>query len=341
MEALEKLKSEVEGLLQPSDALLKDMEKLDGDILILGVGGKVGPSLAKLAVQSFEKLGKKNKVIGVSRFSEKGLQEELEGFGVRTHKADLLNKKDMLSLPDAPNVIYLAGVKFGTQGNEGLTWAMNSYLPGEVSARFKKSKIVVYSTGNVYPFMPVYSGGADEGMAPAPIGEYAQSCLGRERIFEYFSKKNNTPMLIFRLNYANDLRYGILLEVAKSVYKGESIDVRMGNVNVIWQGDSNEATLRSLLHCTSPANFLNITGPETVSIRWMANQFGKLFDKESLFTGEEQTNGILSNASKYFDLFGYPHVTLRKMIELTALWLKLGGETINKPTHFQERKGNY
>jgi nucleoside-diphosphate-sugar epimerase len=328
-------------LLTPSDALIADMAKIDGDIIILGVGGKMGPSMAKLARKAIVEAGIDKRVIGVSRFSEPGTREELEAEGIETVAADLLNEEQLASLPDAPNVLYLAGTKFGTTGKEPFTWAMNAYLPGRVAERYKKSRIVAFSTGNVYPFVPINSGGLSEEATPAPVGEYGQSCLGRERVFQYFSERYKIPTLIYRLNYAIDLRYGVLLEIAKSVAADKPIDLTTGNVNVIWQGDANEIAIRSLLHCDIPANILNVTGPETLSVKWLAEQFGLLLGKQPQFVNEIQPMALLSNASKSHKLFGYPRVTVRQMIEMTVAWLQGGGKTINKPTHFQERKGQF
>lgn len=332
---------EVAALLQPSPALVAEMAALEGDILILGVGGKIGPSLAKLAKQAIDQSGVPRRVIGVSRLTEPGLKEQLEEEGIETIAADLMNEADLAALPDVKNVLYLAGTKFGTTGKEAFTWAMNTYLPGRVAEKYRNSRIVVYSTGNVYPFTPVISGGADESMAAAPVGEYGQSCLGRERIFQHFSGKYNTPVLVYRLNYANDLHYGVLLEIAKSVRDEKPIDLRMGHVNVIWQGDANEMALRSFNHCAVPSKILNITGPETAPVRWIAGEFGKLFGKRPLFQQEEQPTALLSNAAESFRLFGYPKVSLKQMIGLTAAWLEQGGRTIQKATHFQEREGQF
>lgn len=328
-------------LLKPSDALVADIGKIDGDIIILGVGGKMGPSMAKLARKAIEKAGINKRVIGISRFSEAGTREELEAEGIETISADLLNEDELASLPDAPNILYLAGTKFGTTGKEPFTWAMNSYLPGRVAERYKNSRIVAFSTGNVYPFVPINSGGLSEEVTPAPVGEYGQSCLGRERVFQYFSERYQIPTLIYRLNYAIDLRYGVMLEIAKSVMADKPIDLTTGNVNVIWQGDANEIAIRSLLHCDVPANILNVTGPETLSVKWLAEQFGLLLDKKPQFVNEIQPMALLNNASKAHKLFGYPRVTVRQMIEMTVAWLQAGGKTINKPTHFQERKGQF
>lgn len=328
-------------LLLPSDDLIADVKALDGDILILGVGGKMGPALAKLAKQAVDKAGVNKKVIGVSRFSQPGLPDELKQLGVETYNADLLEDDQLASLPDAANILYLAGTKFGTTGNESFTWAMNAYLPGRVAEKYKHSRIVVFSTGNVYHLTPVTSGGADEDRIPEPVGEYAQSCLGRERLFQYHSAKNNTPVLIYRLNYANDVSYGVLLEIARSVYEEKVIDLGMGNVNVLWQGDANEMAIRALHHCRVPARVLNITGPETVSVKWAAKEFGKMFGKAPQFINEEQPTALLSNAAESFYLFGYPKVPLKRMMELLAGWISRGGRISDKPTHFQERKGQY
>jgi nucleoside-diphosphate-sugar epimerase len=328
-------------LLQPSHALLADMATLEGDILILGVGGKMGPAIARLARQAAEAAGVDKKIIGVSRFSEPDLQKQLNKDGIRTISADLLEDDQLNALPHADNVLYLAGTKFGTRGKESFTWAMNAYLPGRIAQKYKDSRIVAFSTGNVYPLTPVILGGASEDREPDPIGEYAQSCLGRERVFQYYAAKYETPLLIYRLNYANDTSYGVLLEIARSVREGRPIDLSMGNVNVIWQGDANEMAIRSLKHCAVPAKILNVTGPETVSVRWVAGQFGQLFGRNPEFINEEQPTALLSNAAEAFRLFGYPNVGLRQMMELLAAWLEGGGKTINKETHFQERKGKF
>lgn len=328
-------------LLAPSAALIEDLKQIDGDILLLGVGGKMGPSMAKLAVEAIREAGISKKVLGASRFSGSGLKEELEAYGVETIAVDLLNDKALHELPEVENVIYLAGQKFGTSGKEAFTWAMNSYLPGRVAEKFKDSRIVAFSTGNVYPFAPLHKGGLDESVAPEPIGEYGQSCLGRERIFQYFSEKNNTPTLIYRLNYAVDFRYGVVLEIAKAVWEGRAIDLSSGNVNVIWQGDANEIAIRSLRHCSSPARILNVTGPELLSVQWIAEQFGKQFDKDPVLVGEPESTALLNNASYCHQLFGYPRTTIRDIIEITAEWMKQGGDTFGKATHFQERKGQF
>jgi nucleoside-diphosphate-sugar epimerase len=327
-------------LLQPSDDLVSEIAALDGDILILGIGGKMGPDLAKLAKHAIDKAGIQKKVIGASRFSEPGLQDQLEQQGIKTYKADLLQDDQLQALPEVKNVIYMAGAKFGTSGRESFTWAMNSYLPGRVAEKYKNSRIVVFSTGNVYHLTPVLSGGATEDYSPQPVGEYAQSCLGRERIFQYFSSIYNTPILIFRLNYANDVSYGVILDIARAVKDNKPIDLSMGHVNVIWQGDANEMALRSLNHCQAPAKILNIAGP-IVSVRQVAEEFGQMFGHTPKFFNEEQSTALLSNAAESFRLFGSPKVSLKTMMGVIAGWINQGGKILNKPTHFQEREGQF
>lgn len=338
MKSIEELENR---LSTPSDRLVEDIKNIEGDIMILGVGGKMGPSMAKLATRAFKECGSDQKVIGVSRFSNPGLREELEDFGIETITTDLLKEEELQTLPEPANVLYLVGKKFGTSGNEHLTWAMNAYLPGRVAEKFSDSKIVVFSSGNIYPFVPYGSGGATEQIDPGPVGEYAQSCLGRERVFEHFSHRYDIPMLFYRLNYAVEMRYGNLLEIAEAVYDGESIDLRNGHMNVIWQGDANEIALRSLLHCKTPPKLLNVTGPETISVRSVAYQFGRIFEKEPKFVNEEKPTSLLNNASQSYKLFGYPSVSLNQIIEWTAEWVKRDQKTIDKPTHFQVRSGKF
>lgn len=328
-------------LLQPSAELVADVAQMEGDVLILGAGGKMGPSLARLVKQAIDKACVSKKVTAVSRFSEAGLEQELTAEGIATISADLLEDAQLRALPDAKNILYLAGTKFGTTGNESFTWAMNSYLPGRVAEKFKNSNIVAFSTGNVYPLTQVAMGGAPEEYPPQPLGEYGQSCLGRERIFQYHSLKYSTPVLIYRLNYANDVTYGVLLEIARSVKDHQPIDLKMGNVNVIWQGDANEVAIRCLHHCSVPAKILNVSGPEILSVRWIAEEFGQLFGKKPVFVNEEQPTALLSNSSECARLFGYPKTPVKKIIQLMAEWLNQGGKTINKETHFQERAGKY
>ncbi|MHA4808948.1 NAD-dependent epimerase/dehydratase family protein [Flavitalea flava] len=335
------LQTKYASMLKPSARLIEDIKRLDGDILFLGVAGKMGPSMAVLAAEAVQAAGLQKKIYGVSRFSQPEIKTDLEKKGVITISADLLNRQELFQLPDVKNVIYLAGTKFGTTGKEYFTWAMNSYLPGMVAEKFQQSRIIVFSTGNVYPLTPLSRGGATELDPTGPIGEYAQSCLGRERVFEYGSATYGTEMLMYRLNYANDVSYGVLLEIGKAVKEGLPLDLNMGHVNVIWQQDANEIAIRSLLHCSNPPKLLNVAGPETASVRWIAEEFGRLMGRNPVFTGEEQSTALLSNAGESFRLFGYPSVSLKEIIELDAAWLSEGGKTLNKPTHFQERKGNF
>ena len=321
----------------PTPEIIKAMAELDGDLLILGVGGKMGPTLARLARRSIDKA----RIIGVSRFSTPGLQADLNQVGVETIPCDLLNEAALQKLPEVPNVVFMAGRKFGSTGNEALTWAMNTYLPGQIAEKYRNARIVVFSTGNVYPLTPIAHGGATETHPVNPIGEYAQSCLGRERMFEHFSNRFGTPVVIIRLNYAIDLRYGILLDIAEKVYNAQAVDVTMGNVNVIWQGDANAVVLRALTHCQSPPLVLNLTGPETVSIRGLATRFGELFEKTPIFEGQEAGTALLSNASRCHQLFGYPRISLEKMVQWIAHWVRSGGPTLDKPTKFEVRDGKF
>jgi nucleoside-diphosphate-sugar epimerase len=333
---------ELEDLLTtPSDALVADLASLDGDIMVIGGAGKMGPTLAVLAQRALGKVGAGRKVIAVSRFSDAAARERLDAAGVTTIAADLQDDQALASLPDVPNIVYMLGTKFGTTGREYQTWAVNAYLAGKVAERFPKARFTVFSSGNIYPFRPVTRGGADESVAPDPIGEYAQSCLARERLFEYASRMNSTPVAIFRLNYAIDLRYGVLYDIAAQVYAGQAVDVTMGNVNVIWQGDANSIALRSLTVAKSPPEVLNVTGPETVSTRWLVGEFAKRFGVEPKVNGEEAPTALLSNASKALARFGNPSVSVGTMIDWVASWIAAGGPALNKPTHFQEREGNF
>lgn len=328
-------------MLRPSEALVSFVSSLSGDIMVLGAGGKMGPSLSRLAKDAIQEAGVKKKVIAVARFSDAIVEHELRQTGIETIKGDLLNSDDVQSLPDAENVLYLAGTKFGTSGNESQTWAMNSFVPGRVAEKFSHSRIVAFSTGNVYPFVAVDSGGATENTKPEPVGEYAQSCLGRERVFQFFSVRNNTPVLIYRLNYANDVSYGVLSDIAVAVKDGKPIDLTMGYVNVIWQQDANDIAIRSLAHCEVPPRILNVTGPETLSVKSLAIKFGSLLGREPVFVHRESETALLSDASQAVRLFGPPSVSTDQMIDLIAGWIKAGGKMLNKPTHFQERKGNF
>ena len=317
------------------------MEGMEGDLIILGVAGKMGPSLARRARRACDLAGVKKRIIGVARFSEPAVREGLEAAGIETVSADLLAPGALASLPDAPNVLHMAARKFGSTGAEHLTWAMNTLLPALVAERYPGARIVAFSTGNVYPLVLAAEGGATEDISPAPVGEYAQSALGRERIFEFFSLRNQTPMVMLRLNYAIDLRYGVLLDIGQKVFERRPVDVTMGHVNVIWQGDANSIALRSFKLCQSPLGVLNVTGPEIVPVRWIAQQFGNRFGIEPVFQGTEADTALLSNAARCHRLFGRPAVKVEQMIEWVAEWIRIGGATLAKPTHFETRDGRF
>lgn len=330
-----------DALSAPTTEVVESLAKLDGDLMLLGVGGKLGPELALMARRALDKGGNGQRVIGVARNLDEQTAARLRDGGVELAKADLMDSDQLAALPTAENVIYLAGRKFGTSGGEHQTWALNAHLPGLVAHRFRGSRIVAFSTGNVYPMLSVTSGGADENTIPGPIGEYAQSCLGRERLFEHYATVHGTPVAIARLNYAVELRYGVLLELARTVAQGEPVDLRMGAVNVIWQGDVNAWTLRMLEHCSAPPFVLNLAGPETASVRWIAERFGELLGVPATFVGEEESTALLSNAAKAHQLFGYPRVALGTLLEWTAGWVRADGATHGKATHFQQRDGRF
>jgi nucleoside-diphosphate-sugar epimerase len=328
-------------LSRPTPALLTTLQTLDSDLVILGVSGKMGPTLARMAVRAIAELGLPHKVYGVARFSQPAAREPLDAAGVHTITCDLLDRAALAQLPDSANVIFMAGQKFGTTGAQHMTWGINTYLPALAAERYAQARIVAFSTGNVYPLTSVVSGGAREVDEPNPTGEYAASCLGRERIFEYFSRTQGLRCAIMRLNYAIEMRYGVLVDVARKVFNEQTIDVSMGAANVIWQGDANAQALALLSHCANPPFVCNITGPETVSIRRVAEQFGELFGMEAQFVGNEAPTALLSNAALAQQLFGYPTVSLHQMIEWIADWVQRGGAALNKPTHFETRDGRF
>lgn len=325
-------------LATPSRDLVRDMARLDGDLLVLGVGGKMGPTLARLARNA---MPRDRRVIAVARFSEPGLRDALQAHGIETIACDLLDRDAVAKLPQATNVVYMAGRKFGAEGNTPLTWAMNAYVPAIVADTFRRSRIVAFSTACVYPFVPVISQGASEAeRSLTPPGEYANSCVGRERMFEHFSQLHGTPGRLFRLSYAIDLRYGVLADIAQKVWRGEPVDVTMGHVNVIWQGDANSQALRCLAAATVPTSPLNVSGPVT-SIRWLAEEFARRFDKPATIVGQEAPTAWLMNTSQAERLFGYPRVPLLRQIEWVADWILREQRLLGKPTKFENRDGKY
>ena len=330
-----------ERLSRPTTADVSAMAELDGDLLILGAGGKMGPSLAALARRAADQAKVEKRIIAVSRFADDNLRGLLSSQNIETIACDLLEPGTLAKLPDAGNVIFMAARKFGTTGSAHLTWAMNTYLPGLVAERYRDSRIVAFSTGNVYPPRPVRQGGALESDPVDPQGEYAQSALGRERMFEYGSHCWGTSVTILRLNYAVELRYGVLADIGQAVFEHRTIDLRMGFVNVIWQGDANSVCLRSVAHCQSPPLALNVTGQETLSVRQVAEQFGRHFSIEPIFEFEESPTALLNNAAKSHGLFGCPEVKPSEVVEWIADWIRNDGAMLNKPTHFATRDGKF
>ncbi|MCX7704752.1 MAG: NAD-dependent epimerase/dehydratase family protein [bacterium] len=328
-------------LSRPYPGTIDLCKRLRGDVIILGVAGKMGPSLAVQIKRGCEAVKINKRIIGVARFSVPEIKSYLVKSGVETINCDLLDRNSVDNLPDVENVIFMAGMKFGSSNNPSLTWAMNSYVPALVATKFKSSRIVALSTGNVYPLVSIHSKGSKETDTPGPIGEYAQSCLGRERVFEYFSEKFSIPTCIIRLNYAVELRYGVIYDIGIKVYRGEPINLENGYVNVVWQGWANSVIFQCLDVCSVPVKILNLTGPEIISVRKVAEEFGKIFQKKPLFEGREAETAYLSDASICFDLFGLPDIKIDTIIKWISHWIEKGGRSLNKPTHFEERKGRY
>jgi len=328
-------------LSEPTPLSVETMARLDGDLIFLGVGGKMGPTLARMAKRADEQAGKQRRILGVSRFSQGGLRQQLESWGIETISADLLDADALATLPDVPNVVYMTGMKFGATGNASLTWAMNVFLPGLVAQKYRHSRIVAFSTGNVYGLSPLKLGGSREDDTPHPSGEYAISALGRERILEHCSRTHSTPMAILRLNYATELRYGVLVDVARKVHAGEPVDLSMGHLNALWQGDANAMSLCAFAHIASPPFVVNLAGPEILSVRRVAEELGKHFGVTPRLQGEEAEDGFLSNGQLGHRLYGYPRVGPGQMIAWIADWVRRGGASLDKPTHFEVRDGKF
>jgi nucleoside-diphosphate-sugar epimerase len=335
--------AELEDLLsQPAAGVRETLGALEGDVVILGAGGKMGPTLARMVRRGLDEIGQsERRVFAVSRFSDAKAREELEGHRVTAVPCDLLDRSAVHSLPDAPNVIFMAGQKFGTSEAPELTWVMNTLVPANVAERYASSRIVVFSTGCVYPLVPLSGPGSREGDALDPPGEYAATCVGRERVFAHFARQHGTKVLFFRLCYANDLRYGVLLDIAQKVANGMPVDVSMGAVHVIWQGDANARAIQCLAHAANPPAALNVTGLERISVRWLAERFGVLLGKKPTFSGVEGECAWLWDASRSYEWFGPPEVSLEDMMQATAQWVQQGGTTINKPTHFEAMDGKF
>ena len=324
-------------LSEPTEAAKKIVAGLTGDIVVLGAGGKMGPTLAMM----LKKASGDKKIYAVSRFSDKAVRSRIGRAQVETIEADLLDESHYRKLPDVENVFYLAGMKFGTRGNQPLTWALNSFVPALVARHYKDSRIVAYSTGNVYPLVDVAGGGATEETSPEPVGEYAQSCLGRERMFEYFSQLYNTPVTLIRLNYANEPRYGIIVDLTSKILNDEPIDLTMGAVNLIWQRDANDYIIRSISLAKSPPAVLNVTGPGSIPIRSLAEQIGRTLGKKPEFVSREAPSALLSDASYCLSTFGLPQTTLEQMVSMIARWVTAGKKTLNKPTKYDIRDGKF
>ncbi len=323
---------------ESSPALEADLARADGDILVLGVGGKMGPTLARMA----RRAAPRKRVIGVARFSQADVRKKLEGWGVECIPCDLLERSALERLPRARNVVFMAGHKFGAAGDPSFTWAMNAGVPFMVAETFRDSRIVAFSTACVYPYVSVGTSGAAENEPTVPPpGDYANSCVAREQAFAYGSRRWGTPGRLVRLEYAIDMRYGVLHDVARKVFAGEPVDVTMGHVNVIWQGEANEQALRLLAHCTTPTSPLNVSGPQVVSVRWLAEEFGKRFRRKALVTGVEAANAWLVDTAAARRLFGPPRVPLERMIDWQADWIARGMPSLGKPTHFETRDGRY
>jgi nucleoside-diphosphate-sugar epimerase len=328
-------------LSAPNEQDIALLRRLSGDVLVLGAGGKMGPSLARRIRRAADAAGKRCRVLAVSRFSSPSARDGLQASGVETIACDLLDRRAVAGLPDCENVLLLAGRKFGSSERVDLTWAMNTVVPVNVGERYRASRMVVFSTGNVYPFVSAASGGSREGDEVQPRGEYAQSCLGRERIFEFFSREHGMRCLLLRLNYAVDLRYGVLVDIARKVYDGEPVDVTVAHFNTIWQGDANSYALRCLELCETPPRVLNVTGTEIVSLVETAEFFAQRFGRPVTFRGAPQETALLSDASACHRLFGAPQMCLAKLREMIGHWIEIGGRSLQKPTKFEVIDGKF
>jgi nucleoside-diphosphate-sugar epimerase len=335
-----------EFMSRPTDAVVDLFRRVKGDIAVLGIAGKMGVQLgmmARRAADAADAAGgsSKRRIIGVARFSDQSAREKLERAGVETLSCDLLDRPQVQALPAAPNVVFMAGRKFGTTGEESGTWASNALMPEIVLEKYAASRIVAFSTACVYPFTAPDRGGSREDDVLAPVGEYAWSTLARERVFDWGSRKRGTPVSLMRLSYAVDLRYGVLHDVASKVFSGKPVDLSIPCANVIWQGDAIAQALLLLEHASSPPFALNVSGPELVSVRRAAEAFGRLFGREAVFEGAEGPAALLANTQRAAALFGYPRVSLDTMVAWTADWIARGMRSLGKPTHFDSSDGRF
>jgi nucleoside-diphosphate-sugar epimerase len=328
-------------LSEPTDPAAEALAQLEGDLILLGVAGKMGPTLARMARRASDRAGVRRRIIGVARFSEARLETRIQAQGIETIRCDLLDPEQLARLPDVPNVVFMTGMKFGSTGQESQTWAMNCWLPGIVCQKYRRSRIVAFSTGNVYGLIPVTRGGSVETDSLEPVGDYAMSCLGRERIFEHFSRAYQIPATLLRLNYATEMRYGVLVDLAQRVREGRPVDLSMGYLNAIWQADANAMALASFGRVSTPPFVVNVAGPELLSVRSIAEQFGRLFGLPVSFQGTENADALLSNGQMGHRLFGPQRVSAEQMVHWIADWIGRGGETLGKPTHFEVRDGKF
>ena len=329
-----------DALSEPTPEVVATLASLPGDIILLGAGGKMGPSLARMARRASDTAGVRRRVIAVSRFSGGG-EKDFNDHQVETIHCDLLSESDVARLPDAANVIFMTGKKFGSTGDEAATWAMNSYLPGVACRRFCHSRIVAFSTGNIYGLSSVSRAGSHEDDVPEPVGEYAMSCLGRERVFEHFSRSLGIPTVLVRLNYACDLRYGVLVDLAERIWTEQPVDLSMGYFNTIWQGDANAFTLRAFDRSASPPWIVNVTGPELLSARAVCEDFSRRMRKPVRFEGVEADTALLSHVGRLAQTFGPPQIAAEQLIDWVAQWVMRGGTSLHKPTHFESRSGKF
>jgi nucleoside-diphosphate-sugar epimerase len=341
MVAIDSVEALEEALATPSARDQDSIRRIDGDIIVLGAGGKIGPSLSRRIKRAAEAAGTRRTVFAVSRLFPRKLTQELSRAGIEPIACDLLNRHEVARLPAVPNVLFLSGRKFGSADRPDLTWMSNTVMPAHVAYHYRSSRIVAFSTGNVYPLVRLDSGGSVETDEPGPVGEYAQSCLGRERVFEFHSRECATACLLFRLNYAVDLRYGVLVDIAQKVHGGQPVDLAVPAFNAIWQGDANSYALRSLELCSVPPRILNVTGPETVTVRQASEFFAACFGREPSFRGAEGGRALLSNASLCHTLLGYPEISMEQLMHWVADWVERGGASLNKPTKFEVADGRF